>query len=229
MNIMQTVLNEPVPVAVADDHVAIREGLAALLQGTGRYKVVVQGEHGGQLVQALEGGAEVAAAIVDLGMPVMDGYATLEWLRTHRPQVRTVAYTKLVDAAVTVRCYRSGAHGLVPKHAPWEELIAALDTVLSGAIQHSAYSQQVLLDNPDGLTPEERAQARMRGQLTPAQLRVLECMGRADDPTYERIAGELSLSPRTVQRHVADLCLAFGVHSKTAVLRAATRLGLLRL
>jgi DNA-binding NarL/FixJ family response regulator len=220
---------EALHVALADHHDLMRMGISELLHSTGRYRVTLHARHGGELVQALEAGAEVALAIVDLRMPGMDGYALLDWLKAQRPQVRVLVYTMFADETTVIRSYRAGAHGVLCKEEAAEQLVVALDTLAGGAVYHTDFSQRVLLENPDGLTVEERRRKRLLAQIGPRELEVLQCICRADDPTYEVIAQELGLSRRTVEKHVSALFEVFGVSSKTALVLAALRVGLVGL
>ncbi|MBK8228404.1 MAG: response regulator transcription factor [Flavobacteriales bacterium] len=222
-------VNGTLTVALADDHDLMRAGIADLLERHARYRVVLHARDGRELVRALEGGAEAALAIVDLRMPDMDGIAVLEWLRAHRPGVRTLVYTWDTSEATVMHCYRNGADGVLFKDEVPEKLLTALDTVAAGGIYHSAFSQRVLLENPDGLTAEERRRNRLLAQISTRQLEVLQRICRADDPTYEVIAQELGLSRRTVEKHVGELMALFGVHSKTALALSAVRVGLMEL
>ncbi len=221
--------SKPVPIAVANDDWMARDGLRQELEREGAYRVIIQAANGRELTDAIAGGAVPALAIVHLCMPVMDGYAVLDWMRAHRPQVRVLAYGEAMDATTVVRCYRSHAHGLLVRGGPAAEWRTALSTALGGGIYHTALSQQLLLENADGLTPDERRCERMRAQLTTMQKKVLAQICQADDPTYARIGRDMNISPRTVERHVADLREAFGVPSKTALVMAATRLGIAKL
>ncbi len=216
-------------VAIVDDHPPMLLGIRDTLEDSGQFAVTLMARHGAELVEALEGGAEVDLVVLDLCMPVMDGLATLAWLHEHRPQLGTVAYTFEVKPATVLRCYRSGARGLLCKDCEPEVLVAALNTVLAGGIYHTTESQQVLLENPDGLSPEERKLLRVRAQVTPRQLQVLEILVREDDPKTEQIARELNLSSRTVEGHLSELYDLFGVPGRTSLALAAVRVGLVPL
>jgi two-component system, NarL family, invasion response regulator UvrY len=218
----------PIRVALVEDHELMRMGLRQLLEAMGGYQVVLEAANGAELVEALEAGAGPELVLVDLLMPVMDGYDTLAWLREHRPGLRAVVLSVLTDDGTVVRTYRAGACALLTKGMGAADLRHALDTVMRVGVYHTANTQRVLLENPDGLTPEERRRERLLAQITPRCLQVLELMGRADDPTYEVIATELGIGRRTVESHVKQLFDLFGVNSKTALVLSAVRLGIVR-
>ena len=213
-------------VALADDHDLMRAGIADLLHRSERYRVTVHARNGQELVQALEAGAQVSIAIVDLSMPVMDGYAVADWLKQHRPLVRVLVYSQFADDAAVIRSYRGGAHGFLCKEEAAEQLVVAMDTLAAGAVYHTDYSQRVLLENPDGLTVEERRRARLLAQIPQSHWGVLEAICRGDDLTYAAMARELKLNRRTVERYASELCDIFGVRTKTALAVSAIQLGL---
>ncbi|MBK6540233.1 MAG: response regulator transcription factor [Flavobacteriales bacterium] len=75
----------PHDLALVDDHHLMRSGLAAMLNGLDGYRVTIEAANGRELIEALRDATPPAIAIVDLNMPVMDGYATIGWLRTNAP------------------------------------------------------------------------------------------------------------------------------------------------
>ncbi len=214
-----------IPVAVVDDHPLVRIGLRDVLESGGEYSVMLEAGDGAELLRALRAGAEPALVVVDLQMPVMDGFATLEALRTEFPGLHAVAISFQVDETSVLRAYRSGARALVPKGMGAGELLPILRTVLEGGIHMTEHAQRIMLENPDGLTSLERERAQILVKLTPRMVDVLRCMARPDDPTYEQIAKELNISRRTVEGHVSDMFEVFNVRSKTALVVNAVRLG----
>ena len=78
-------------VALIDDHHLMRSGLVNMINGMGDYEVVQEFANGKEFVDALRTTTAPAIAIVDLNMPVMDGYETITWLTPHAP-------TRVVDA-----------------------------------------------------------------------------------------------------------------------------------
>lgn len=224
----KTIMKQHLHVAHCDAHGLTRRGIASALAESGRYELAVDAADAEALVAALEQGARADVAVVDLGPPGLSGYEAIGRMRERRPTLRVLATAGTVDEHTVVHAYRSGAHGLFDKRGDAQALIGALDTVLGGQCFHTDFTQQVLLENPDGLTQEERSRRRMEAQLSPAQLLVMRQLCITADPTAVRLGADLGISPRTVERHLADLCEAFGVPSKLAMLIAAIRLGLVR-
>lgn len=222
-------VRERIPVAVVDDHPLVRIGLRDVLESGGEYRVVLEAGDGAELLRALHAGAEPALVVVDLQMPVMDGFATLEALRAEFPGLHAVAISFQVDEASVLKAYRAGARALVPKGMGAGELLPILRTVLDGGVHMTELAQRIMLQNPDGLTSLERERARILAELSPRMVEVLRCMARPEDPTYEQIAKELDIGRRTVEAYVSRMFEVFAVRSKTALVVSALRLGVVRL
>lgn len=74
--------------AFVDDHTLVRTGLVGLVNRLGGYRVVLEADDGREFTKALPKGPNIDIAIVDLNMPIMDGYATIAWLHKNHPTSR---------------------------------------------------------------------------------------------------------------------------------------------
>ena len=213
-------------VALVDPLPCMRAGLTLYLERSGNYRVVLSVATGEELIAALEGGTAVDLVLMDVRPPSGDGFAVLAWLREQRPDVRAVAYGLPADDGSVVRSFRSGAGAMLSKDMDEALLVLAVDVVQRAAVFHTAHTQQVLLDNPDGLSAEERYKQRLLAQLTKRQLEVLVLLCREDCPSSGQIGKALGISSRTVDDHVEELFEIFEVNKRTKLTRAAQRLGL---
>jgi len=124
-------------IIVVDDDVGVLRRLDRLLRFEG-YDDVVLCERADDAWPALEGRRPVAM-ILDLMMPGVDGYATLERMRAERPDVPVIVATAIDDLDAVVRCMKAGAFDYVPKSAETARLIASLE--------HAAMIGGLLADN----------------------------------------------------------------------------------
>ena len=212
--------------AVVDPLPCMRLGLATMLERNGRYRVVLSVATGEELIAALVDGAPVDLIVLDVRPHHGDGYALLEWLRVHQPGMRVLAYGLPADDGTVVRSYRSGACALLSKDMDEELLLLAMDVVRRAAVFHTPHTQQVLLENPDGLCAEERRRQKLLVQLTKRQLEVLVLLCREDCPSSARIGHALGITARTVDSHVEELFELFDVNRRVMLVRAAQRLGI---
>ena len=214
-----------VQVAVVNAHPAECKGLAALL-AEGGYHLVLQVPQGEALLNALAQGLEVHLVLLEVSANTPTGYTTMEQLCAGYPDVRVLAFATAPTDTDVMRTYRTGGRALLARNAGVDELYRALDAVWHTGIHHTEASNRILLQNPDGLSQEERNRQRLLAQLMPRYKEVLELICRDDDLTYEYIGQELKIGKRTVETYVHQLFEVFGVRSKTALALNAVRWGI---
>jgi two-component system cell cycle sensor histidine kinase/response regulator CckA len=116
-------------VLVVDDEAAIRAMLQRSLEQLG-YTVLVA-EHGGQAVELVERtGQEIALVLLDLAMPVLDGWETALVLRDRRPDLPIIVMSGLADQEALRRLERVQIAGFVPKPFAPEQLAQAIAMAL---------------------------------------------------------------------------------------------------
>ena len=117
-----------ISVGLVDDHVLLRRGLASMLENKGM-KITLQADNGQQLVDHWAEQESPQVMLVDVNMPVMDGYATAKWLRQHHPEVKILALSVIDDAEAVRKMIANGADGYVLKDAHPQALVNAVETV----------------------------------------------------------------------------------------------------
>jgi len=215
-------------IALVDDHHLVRDGLAATINGFDTYEVVLQACHGEELIAVLEGCPDPTIAIVDLHMPVMDGYATIAWLKQNRPSVRALALTFDPDDDAMLRALRAGACGFLRKNARSQLLKHALDSlVLTGYFQTSP-EQQDMIERSGVTTRHEREREAILAQITPREMEFLMLVCDPREFTYEKMAERMGIHRRSVDNHRVSLFEKFDIKSKTGLVLFALRWGIVQ-
>lgn len=218
----------PIPIALVDDHTLVRKGLVELIHGIGGYQVVLQASNGREYIEALATAPPVEIAIVDLNMPVMNGFETLAWIRTNTPATRGLALTFEGDETTVVRAIRSGARGFVLKDIEPHELKTALDSIRSTGYFHSDLAHHSVMSKFERLTEREREQERIRKEVSPRELDFLQLVCSDEEHTYEEISLRMDVHRRTIDGYRTSLFEKFGVKSKTGLVLYAIKWGLVR-
>lgn len=214
-------------VALVDDHHLVRNGLVATVNALGGYVVSIDVGNGQELIDALRGAEDPAIAIVDLNMPVMDGYATIAWLRANKPAILPLALTFDANEDALVRAVRAGARGFLLKNTRPAVLKNALDSLMLTGYYYTDETHQTLQRHPGMVTREERERERVIGMIT---LREMEFLLLVCDPaeyTYEQMADRMGIHRRSVDNHRIALFEKFDIKSKTGLVLFALRWGLL--
>jgi DNA-binding NarL/FixJ family response regulator len=206
-------------VLLADDHALVAEGLASLLKDD--YTLVGIVNDGASLIEAAR--RLVPDVIVtDVSMPGITGIEAARILHDEGLPSRIIVLTMHGDPEIAREAFRAGAVGFLKKHAAGDELLLAIEQVVSG---NSYLTPMVTRDvmtafkTSGGLAD---APARDR-RITPRQEQVLRLI--AAGKRMKEIAATLGLSARTVESHKYDMMQALGLGSTAELVQYAIRHG----
>ena len=208
-------------VLIADDHTVVRHVLRALLDRTADFSVADEVQDGAAAVdRALAGGIDLA--ILDITMPRMTGLQAAAELRRRSPSTRTLILSMHDDEQYFYEALRAGASGYVLKSAADRDLVEACRATMRGEpFVHAGAIAALIQDYLDrvrrGDTPDDEP-------LTPREIEVLKLIAEAW--TNERIADELVISIKTVERHRANMMEKLGMRDRVELTRYAIRRGL---
>jgi DNA-binding NarL/FixJ family response regulator len=113
--------NQSVTIALVDDHALIRKAIGFRLKSMG-YNVVMEAEHGKHFLDQLASGTVPEICLLDINMPVMNGFETLGHLKTDYPDMKVVFFSMNNDRVYMNKAEELGAHGYVTKDANMEDL-----------------------------------------------------------------------------------------------------------
>jgi DNA-binding NarL/FixJ family response regulator len=211
-------------ILLVDDHQIMRDGLRALLEASGEFRVVGEAETGGQAV-ALAARCHPHLVVMDLSLPGMNGIeATVELLR-ESPSSRVVILSMYDDESAVVQAMRSGARGFVIKKASQADLLAALRTVARGGTYLSPEVSDKFLECVRR-GDFRRYNSSVLAALTPRELQVMRLI--AEGKTSKEIAAMLELSLETVRGYRKTLMRKLKVSNVAALTQIALAEGLTR-
>ena len=118
-------------IAIADDHAMFRKSLAILINFFPGYKVLFDAGNGKDFISLLKPEQLPDIALLDIHMPVMDGYDTAAWLRNNHSQVKVLVLSTMEDEVSIIKMIRNGAKGYILKDADPAELRYSFEEVLS--------------------------------------------------------------------------------------------------
>jgi DNA-binding NarL/FixJ family response regulator len=202
-------------VLLADDHVIVAEGLAALLRG--EFALVGTVRNGADLLEAARR-LRPDVIVTDLTMPGMSGLDALRQLRAEGIPGKVVFLTMHANASLAAEALRAGASGFVVKHAAGEELLAAVHAALEGRTHVTPDLAAGVLTALAGSRPIGT------GKLTPRQRDVVRLV--AEGLTTKEVAAALGLSHRTVETHKYQSLEALGLKTTAELIRYAVKHGL---
>lgn len=193
-------------IVVVDDHPVFRKGLVALLRAEG-HDVVGEASDGTEAV-AVVAADRPDVVLMDLSMPMLDGFDATERITARHPDTKVVVITLFDDEASVVRALEAGACGYVSKQAAPEQIIGAIDAALSGAMWLGAGVAR---------PPLSPAATKALPGLTPRELVIADLLSRG--LTNPMMAERLCLSTKTVANYVSVVMLKLGAPSRDEAAR----------
>ena len=200
-----------IEVLLAEDQPVVRAGLRALLEDTGRFRVVGEAADGRRAVADVLA-LRPALAVFDVGLPGQSGIAATREACLAWPEARILMLSVHRDAEYVRAALEAGAAGYVLKWTSPATLIHALEEVAAGATFVDPAAAVEALRTPANrpLSPREREVLR------------LLALGHS----AKEAAGRLGLSPKTVETHRAHIMDKLGIRDLAGLVRHAIREGL---
>jgi len=212
---------EVIRVVLADDHPVVRAGLAALLASLPGIEVVGVAKTGREAVREVIT-TRPDVAVLDLQMPDLDGFAATRELVRSAPEVAVLVLTMFEDDDSVFAAMRAGARGYLLKGADAAQLVTTIRTLASGG---TAFGPSVARRIVGFFL--ESSQKYAQGafpELTARERDVLDLLAAGKRNSV--IAGELSLSEKTVRNHLSSILTKLQVADRSAAIVRAREAGL---
>ncbi|HEY0608483.1 MAG TPA: response regulator transcription factor [Chitinophaga sp.] len=209
-------------IVIVDDHLLIAKAITSVVEQLRNYEVLYEAENGQLLLDKFKVKRNIPdIVLLDISMPVMDGFETASWLKQQHPEVKVVALTVQGDDESLIKMIRAGAAGYLTKNVHPTELNKALDAVMEKGFYY-----------PDWATSRVFQALSSDRQFTGVKLtdRETEFLKHAcSELTYKEIADKMYCSPRTVESYRDALFEKLGVNTRVGLALYAVKAGLHKL
>ena len=214
--------NEKIKVALADDHVLLRNGLAGLINSFDDYTVIFEADNGADFQKKIQKGNEPELVLMDINMPGMDGFATAEWLRQNYPLTKVLALSMYDNENSIIRMFKAGAKGYILKDSEPAELKTALDSIMQKGYYYSELVTGKLIHSIN--TSNQNGNGNKTNQLNDRETEFLKLA--ATELTYKEIAEKMNLSPRTIDGYRDALFEKLELKSRVGLVLYAIKNGI---
>jgi DNA-binding NarL/FixJ family response regulator len=208
---------DKINIALVDDHALFRRGIANLLLELNDIHIVFDVSNGKELQQALLIKPDVDVILMDINMPVMDGYRATQWVRTNYPLIHVLALSMFDDDMALIDMLKAGAGGYVLKESQPTELYRAITEIKAkGIYLNELVSGKMLRSFQD--TPEKHAKTF---HLTPREIEFIKLC--VSELTYKEIADEMKVATRTVDNYRESLFEKLSIKSRVGLVLFAIK------
>ncbi len=204
-------------VLVCDDHPLFRRGVTSSLAENQNLTVVAEATDGEACIAKLKL-YRPQILVVDLSIPLIDGFGVLEWVQSNLPEVTVFVLSMYTEPAYVQRSMELGAAGFIAKEDAQSELLAAMEQ-RSGVFYTSESIGRSGSTSPPDLQDHELEKALRT--VSDAERRVLTLL--TESMTSRQIAEELGISTRTVQAHRVSLASKLGAKGHNKLLQTAIK------
>jgi DNA-binding NarL/FixJ family response regulator len=204
-------------IGIADDHTLLRKGLADLIDSFGPFKVIIEAGDGKEIQDKLNAATVLPdICILDINMPVLDGFGALLQIRKKWPDIKVLALSMYNNEFTIIRMLRNGANGYLLKNCNANEFKNALLYIFekgfyeTGLIERNIFTKSVH-EQLISITPKE------------LEFLILCCSELA----YKEIANKMGISPRTVEDYRDNLFRKLKLNTRTGLVMYAMKAGII--
>jgi DNA-binding NarL/FixJ family response regulator len=212
-----------ITILLAEDHAIVRQGLCALLNMDGHFKIVGEARNGREAVEMART-LQPDVILMDIAMPLLNGLEATRQILAARPSAKVIVLSAHSEDVYVHRMMEAGVVGFVEKQTSSEVLTKAILEVVKGNPYFSLAVAKRLRDQQlrcrrDGLV------STVRVRLSPRESEVLQLV--AEGSANKQIATELGISIKTVEKHRQHLMNKLNIHDTASLTRYAMAAGVI--
>lgn len=208
---------------LADDHTLFRQGLRKILEERPDWEIIAEADNGKAAARKAIA-LEPDVAMLDIGMPVLNGIDATRQIVRKAPKVRVLILSMYSDEAYVTRALNAGATGYMLKDSAGKELIKAITAVAQGTAYFSPAISRLMLDDYMRRAATTGVVDRY-DTLSDREREIFQLV--AEGKSNKEVAEMLAISPATVETHRARVLQKLEVHNTAELVLYAVRRGVI--
>jgi two-component system, NarL family, invasion response regulator UvrY len=214
-------MKKQIKIALADDHVLLRDALASLVDQYEDCKVICRSGNGKELINCIKKNENPDVVILDLNMPIMDGYETASWLKDNYPDTQVLMLTMYDSEIAMIRLLQAGVKGFLKKDVHPDELKYAIQSVIQNGFYYSHHASGKLAN----LFRKDHHNTMPFQKLIFTEQEIDFLKLSCTELTYKEIAGRMKLNPRAIDNLRDNLFEKVEVKSRVGLAMYAIKNG----
>ncbi|AZA79162.1 DNA-binding response regulator [Chryseobacterium sp. G0186] len=187
-------------IVIVDDHILIAKALEGIIDNFNEFEVIYVCENGKDLIQKLEEGNKIPDIILlDISMPIMNGFETATWLAKNHPDIKVMALSMQGDDNSVIKMIKSGAKGYLLKNTHPKDLETALTRLNTDGFFYPEWASKIIFSNLNKDVENE-----ITVKISDREKEFLKYT--VTELSYKEIADRMCCSPRTVESYRDQLC-----------------------
>ncbi len=187
-------------IVIVDDHVLIAKAIASIIEGFEGFEVDFVCENGLELQKSINKNSPPDIVLLDISMPVMDGFETALWLKETYPEILIMALSMQDDEQSLIKMIKNGAKGYMLKNIHPKELHNALKKLKEEGSFFPSWATSKVMTS----ITENTINSAEKNNLTDREKEFLTFA--ATEMNYKQIADVMCCSPRTIENYRDSLC-----------------------
>jgi len=211
-------------IVIVDDHLLIAKAISSIIDKIKGFEVLYEADNGSSMIERFKILKNIPdIVLLDISMPVMNGFETAKWLKANHPEIKVMALTMQGDDESLINMIRSGATGYLNKNIHPAELEKALIAIVTKGFYYPDWATSRVLH---ALANEDKGQI-FQVSITDREKEFL--VYSCTELTYKEIAEKMICSPRTVESYRDSLFEKLEVKTRVALALYAVKAGLYKL
>lgn len=187
-------------IVIVDDHVLIAKALEGIIGNFNEFEVIYVCENGKDLIDKFENNGKIPDIILlDISMPIMDGFETAAWLTQNHPGIQVMALSMQGDDNSVIKMIKNGAKGYLLKNTHPKDLEMALMKLNSEGFFYPEWASKIIFSN---MNKDKEMESAVR--ISDREREFLKYT--VTELSYKEIADRMCCSPRTVESYRDQLC-----------------------
>ena len=208
-------------IVIVDDHVLIAKAIASIVNEHLNYQVLYEVSNGKMLMEKMANAKNIPdIVLLDISMPIMNGFETAAWLKSTHPDVLILALSMQDDDESLIKMIKAGAKGYLLKNVEPKELIYALDALMTKGYYFPDWAASKVFNNI-GLDIYKNVEPKIKITEREKEFLSLVC----SEYTYKKIAEKMYCSPRTVEGYRDALFEKLNLKSRVGLVMYAIKNG----
>ncbi len=217
---------QKVKLALVDDHTLFRKGLISLIEMIGNnYQILFEADNGIELQKKIDPNNQPDIILMDVNMPGMDGFEAVQWLNRTMPDIKILVVSMINEEESIIRMLKLGVKGYLSKDVEPGELKNAITAVYSKGFYYTDFITGKLVHSLQQFNDNNAGELLLRLNDREKKFMQLAC----SELTYNQIAAEMFLSPKTIDGYRNVLFEKLHVKSRVGLALYAIKHGLAHL